>query len=587
MVYFCLALGLLIGIVVMVINDSHHEEEAREMVTHTLVVLKKAIELENVVLAMEASQRGYLISGQKHFLAQRDASHAQAIGMIDEISDFVAENPPQVHRLRQSRTALDNRYSIMKANTVNTFADHSDAADLETARLRFHADGKGSIEPMRNILAQVRLEENRLLVARLQNASESRVRFRWLLAISSALAFSILPVCGILLFRQLGVSEQIAHQLEQSTEQLKFAYEVSKIGYWELNLKTGKTKHSLSHDEIFGHLDPIDDWTYEDFIGYVHPEDVDHVSLSFRKASEQGEDLDFECRIVWPDQSLHWIVVHGRIFDNHKGCRDRLLGTIADITERKEVEQAISNLNRELISGTTELQASNKELESFSYSVSHDLRAPLRHIDGYARMLSEDAADRLTPESQRYLDTIIASARRMGMLIDDLLTFSRLGRKAMLMESIDMNDLVSEVLNDIEADKPGSAAHITLANLPAAKGDPALLRQVWFNLISNAVKYSAPRANEARIDIAGEEKDDSVHYWVKDNGVGFDMKYADKLFGVFQRMHAQDQFEGTGVGLAIVHRIITRHGGRISATAEKNKGACFSFELPVSEVQSE
>ena len=577
-----LAIVLLLVVVALVYDESRREERASDMVTHTLFVLKKAIELENVVLAMEASQRGFLISGKPYLLANRDASHDQAIGMIDELLKIAVDNPSQSLRLRQSRIELDARYSIMKAN-----GDYALETGLDAARLRFNADGKGSIEPIRKILAEVRLEENRLLASRLDFFNERREQSRWMLGISTLIAFAILLACGFVLFRQLALGEQVALQLEQSAEQLRFAYEVSRIGNWELNLKTGKTNRSLLHDQIFGHSAPLEDWGYDIFTGYVHPDDLARVDAEFRKSSEHGAELDFECRIFWPDRSLHWIAVHGRIFETRDGDRSRMLGTIADITERKEAEQAISKLNRELMARTTELQASNQDLESFSYSVSHDLRAPLRHIDGYARMLSEDAADHLAPESRRYLDTIIASARRMGMLIDDLLTFSRLGRKPLTMQNIDMNDLVTEVLNDIEFDRSGNTTHIALAPLPAANGDPALLRQVWVNLLSNAIKYSAPKGSEARIEIGGVSNAEGVHYWVKDNGVGFEMKYADKLFGVFQRMHPQDQFEGTGVGLAIVHRIIARHGGRVSATAEKNKGASFSFDLPVSEVMSE
>ena len=250
-----------------------------------------------------------------------------------------------------------------------------------------------------------------------------------------------------------------------------------------------------------------------------------------------------------------------------------------------EVNGQQADLNRELNSQAEQLTQSNRELESFSYSISHDLRAPLRHIDGYAQMLLEDAGDSLQPESQRYLRTIIDSARRMGLLIDDLLAFSRLGRKPLSRLQVNMQDLVESTVIEIRQGKAASneQARIEVAALPPVEGDPALLRQVWANLLSNAIKYSAPRGKQACIVVAGEKNGDQVHYSVRDNGVGFDMRYADKLFGVFQRLHAQDEFEGTGVGLAIVQRIINRHGGQVSATAEVGKGACFSFQLPINE----
>jgi len=224
------------------------------------------------------------------------------------------------------------------------------------------------------------------------------------------------------------------------------------------------------------------------------------------------------------------------------------------------------------------LERSNRELEAFSYTISHDLRAPLRHIDGYAQMLQEDAAGQLDGDARRYLDTISDSARRMGALIDDLLAYSRLGRKPVECTRLDMNALVERVLHDAGGD--ASPATVKIDPLPTAWADPVLLRQAWVNLLSNAFKYSAPRGEGATIEVSGERTGDTVRYRVRDNGVGFDMRYADKLFGVFQRMHAQDEFEGTGVGLAIVQQVVQRHGGRISAEAAPGEGACFTIELP-------
>jgi signal transduction histidine kinase len=227
------------------------------------------------------------------------------------------------------------------------------------------------------------------------------------------------------------------------------------------------------------------------------------------------------------------------------------------------------------------LQAANKELEAFSYSVSHDLRAPLRHIDGYAALLAKTAGQSLNEKAQRYLQTISDSAKQMGQLIDDLLVFSRMGRQEMLHTTVDLNQLVKTVIHDLRLDLQGKAISWTIGSLPEVSGDPAMLRQVYMNLISNAVKFTATRP-VPRIEIgATAGAPGEVDLFVSDNGVGFDMQYVNKLFGVFQRLHRNDEFEGTGIGLANVRRIIHRHGGRTWAEGALDQGATFHFSLPL------
>ncbi|MGB0135241.1 sensor histidine kinase, partial [Dokdonella sp.] len=250
---------------------------------------------------------------------------------------------------------------------------------------------------------------------------------------------------------------------------------------------------------------------------------------------------------------------------------------IGDITDRTIAERNIQLLNSQLITKASQLEISNRELEAFSYSISHDLRAPLRHIDGYAQMLAEDSLDQLDSEGRRYLDEIGAAARRMGALIDSLLAFSRLGRKPVQRTVVDMQALVEHVVRE---EFSAISTKISIDELPCTHADATLLKQVWVNLISNALKYSAPRGSEARIHISGERYPEFCRYQIRDNGVGFDMRYADKLFGVFQRLHTDDEFDGAGVGLAIVQRIVSRHDGTIEAQGEPGNGATFAFDLP-------
>ena len=244
-----------------------------------------------------------------------------------------------------------------------------------------------------------------------------------------------------------------------------------------------------------------------------------------------------------------------------------------DITERRRVAGELQRRG-EL------LEAANKELEAFSYSVSHDLRAPLRHIDGYAALLRKTVDQSLNEKAARYLQTISDAAKQMGQLIDDLLVFSRMGRQDMLQTTVNMDQLIKSILSDLRLDLHGRQISWTIASLPEVKGDPSMLRQVFMNLLANALKFTSTKPM-ASIEIGVEPlSSDEVVVYVRDNGVGFDMQYAPKLFGVFQRLHRADEFEGTGIGLANVRRIVHRHGGRTWADGMPDKGATFYVALP-------
>jgi PAS domain S-box-containing protein len=260
-----------------------------------------------------------------------------------------------------------------------------------------------------------------------------------------------------------------------------------------------------------------------------------------------------------------------------KSISGKIIGasTIArDVTERKQLQAA--EAKAQLV---TALEAANKDLEAFSYSVSHDLRAPLRAIDGFSKILSEDYAGKLDDEGQHVIATIRHSVEQMGQLIDDLLTFSRLGRKPVKLEDVQMTALARTVFDELKLIDPKRTINFSCDELPNARGDSALLHEVWANLLSNAVKYTKKKT-AATIAVGTRSTGTDDVYYVKDNGAGFDMKYVDKLFGVFQRLHDAQDFEGTGVGLAIVARIIKKHGGKVWAEGQVDQGATFYFSLP-------
>jgi signal transduction histidine kinase len=247
--------------------------------------------------------------------------------------------------------------------------------------------------------------------------------------------------------------------------------------------------------------------------------------------------------------------------------------------QAREDRRVMAELENRVAERTEQLEATNKELESFSYSVSHDLRSPLRAIEGFTLMLEEDYGNKLDEEGHRLLTVVKDNARNMSMLIDDLLAFSRLGRQAIKPVEINMNQLVKEISEEVLSRTETKHPQLTIQSLPDARADHALLRQVWLNLLSNAVKYSSACA-EPVIELGGHINGTEIIYFVKDNGAGFDMQYYNKLFSVFQRLHRADEYPGTGIGLAIVHRVITRHGGRVWAEGKINEGATFYFTLP-------
>jgi len=363
-------------------------------------------------------------------------------------------------------------------------------------------------------------------------------------------------------------------------------------------------------------LEEVVGWKWLDA---VHPDDRESANLAWSTAAAQKINYFTEYRIRRADGVYRNFMVRGIPLLNTDGSCKEWVGTCIDITERKLAEETlvksrmslqealedsnrgrqtllsvledqrradkeIQRLNVELehrvIERTSQLEAVNKELEAFSYSVSHDLRAPLRHINGFADILTKQYSDQLPEDARKHLYTIIGSAKKMGTLIDDLLSFSRTGRAELKKSTLKMNQVIEDALEQIKPSLKDRKIGWEISPLPEIHGDYNLLRLAWINLMDNAVKYTRNK-EKAVIQIGYKEEKREIVFYIKDNGVGFDMKYAEKLFGVFQRLHSSSEFDGTGIGLANVHRIILRHGGRTWAEAETDKGATFYFSLPI------
>jgi len=312
--------------------------------------------------------------------------------------------------------------------------------------------------------------------------------------------------------------------------------------------------------------------------------DPERAEAGIKRVLEEKKVTNYELTARARDGKKTVVSYNATTFYDRDRKLQGVFSAARDITERKKTEEALLALKNDLENRvhlrTAELEVANKELEAFAYSVSHDLRAPLRAIDGFSRKVVVTYGDLLGDEGRRQLQVVRDNAQKMGNLIDDLLAFSRMGRREMAGQPLDMDAMVKGVVDELRAAEPQRAIEFAFSHLPRAWGDAAMLRQVWVNLLANAIKFSRQRSI-AHIEIGGGIEGDEVHYWVKDDGAGFDMRYADKLFGVFQRLHRQDEFEGTGVGLAIAQRILARHCGRIWGEGKPDAGAIFHIAFPL------
>lgn len=356
--------------------------------------------------------------------------------------------------------------------------------------------------------------------------------------------------------------------LRESKERLDLALESGQTGAWELDMNNDTSIRNLRHDEIFGYKEPLEQWGAKIFMEHIVPEDREHVRMDFKKAEETG-NFKTECQILWPDNSLHWIFANGRLNSDKDLKTKKLIGTVIDITERKKLEEKLQKY-------VEEVERSNKELEQFAYVASHDLQEPLRMVSSYTQLISDRYKDKLDKDANDFINYAVDGARRMQQLINDLLSFSRINNKGNPFKSVNMQNVLGQLINYMKATIQEKNALITNDDLPDIIGDESQILQLLQNLVVNALKFSV---NNPRIHISAENMKDEWKFGVKDNGIGIEPQYRDKIFLIFQRLHTKTEYSGTGIGLAICKRIVERHSGKIWVESEIGNGSTFYFTI--------
>src|SRR6202789_589030 len=580
---FLLAMLLLLFGGAYTYRPSAQRAGSLEWVAHSQEVRATLAGLYGSLARAALAQRDYLVTAQQGRLDEYMRLVKEAQDDLASIARLTGDNPAQQHNWAVLNSVVAGRLDNMARGLV---AYQSYGLPAARAVLGVRRPN-GNTEEVRAAIERMDAVEVRLMAERRAAAANDRPTTLVSLLVTLALASAIFIALFHAAHREMRARRSAENDLLESNRFLDslienlpvmvFIKDARTLRYVRQNRATLDLL-GLSRADVIGKND-------HDFLP---AEQADFILAKDREVLAAGRLVDV------PEQRIESLHLGTRILHTMKmpipgerGEPKFLLGISVDVTAQKLAEQAIRELNAELRDKAAQLEVTNKELESFSYSVSHDLRAPLRAIDGFAQMMQEDYHEHLDAEGKRYLSVIRQNSTRMGALIDDLLEFSRLGRQPVALGEVNVDALVREVVEEVlnsraERGAAAAAPQIEVGPLPAAHGDRGLLRQVWTNLIANAVKYSG-KVQRPFIQVSGSEVGAENHCSVRDNGVGFNMQYAEQLFRVFQRLHRADEFGGTGVGLAIVHRIVTRHGGRVWAEGVVDNGAMFSFSLPKGE----
>ncbi|CAM0122221.1 PAS domain-containing protein [Stenotrophomonas maltophilia] len=553
-------------------------EEAMAWVNHTQAVGVALQQLQADVRDVESAALTLSKGVDAPGLRERMAKANDLPGRLAELGRMTRDNPDQLIRIGRIESMLEGRMAL--ARELAKSEPNSDQRELvQDLSTRY---------PIRGLVEELQASEQKLLTQRAEQAARQRKQTELVSWSSLVIQLSLLGLVLWLLQRQIGRRLHAERQSLRSAARAASVLQTVREPIVLLDRDLRVQLHNPAFAELYGLQDERADGLLLDTVGDGAWKDpVMRQRLS--DVLLRGRELwDFEHEQRAADGMVRYMLLNARRMPLPDTDDEVVLLTVSDVTVQRAVQLRVEELNRQLEGKVAQVSEVNRELEAFSYSVSHDLRAPLRHVAGFSDKLSRHLGDAADDKSRHYLEVISSSARRMAALIDDLLVYSRLGRAAMRQQAVDMQSLVADTRAMLdsnlqaEAENSGHAHHVewSIAPLPIVVGDENMIRQVWLNLLGNAVKYSGNR-EPAKIRVDYQPQPDGGHqFTVSDNGAGFDMAYAGKLFGVFQRLHKASDYPGTGIGLASVRRVLTRHGGRIWAEAEPDVGATFHFYLP-------
>ncbi|MGE5526188.1 MAG: sensor histidine kinase [Rhodospirillaceae bacterium] len=567
------ALTILVAIGLAAFINMRDAEESSRRIVHSSRFVAELEELLSQLKDAESGQRGYVITGNPAFLEPYESATRALPGLIKSLTEMAAGNESHRDRVIALGELVSQRYVLLRT----AIKLRRDGEAPEAIGRVVGGPGKRIMDDARSLVASMKKDEEAQLehwTRHWESTSRTTVAT---MAGGSTLAMAFLLVALVVVRRELHAREAAQKKAEDYGREVEDLYNHAPCAYHSLDAQGRIVRANDTELAWLGY--ERDELIGKPFASLLTETGRRQFDERFECLKNEGSVHDAEFDLRRKDGSTFPVSLSATAVRDESGRFVMSRVTMFDITARRSAESRAKQLNVELERRNTQLVAVNQELEGFSYSVSHDLRVPLRAIDGYARMLQEDIDDKLDAEDRRKITVVRDSARKMGQLIDDLLSFSRLGRKPLNMALLDMTRLVREAYHLMQQGAERPLPELRMAELPAAWGDKALLRQVWINLLSNAVKFTAGRG-QPQIEVGGCRTVEGCLYWVRDNGAGFDMKYADKLFGVFQRLHSQQEYPGTGVGLAIVKRAVTRHAGRVRAEGAVGEGATFYFSLP-------